>query len=309
MGHGHLHHHHGNMTQSAAIASVCVAVTLIVIKALAWHASGSVAVLSSLTDSALDLLASLVTLFAVRYALTPPDDEHRFGHGKAEAFAGLLSAGLVFFSAALVGREAVVRLLNPAPVQHEETAMLVMVISLVLTIGLVVYQGHVKDKTGSIAIAGDRIHYITDIASNAVVLVGIGVNAVLGWHQADALAGLFVCVWLIGGAISVLRDAADHLMDKGVDPTVEADIKAALCADPAVLDVHELRTRTAGSVIHAQCHIDLDPKITLIEAHKIMVAAETRVLALYPNADVLMHPDPKGHAEPHGGILFHEHMS
>jgi cation diffusion facilitator family transporter len=305
MGHGHTHHP-GDLTQRAAFASVGVAIVLITIKALAWFSSGSVAMLSSLTDSGLDFFASLVTLFAVRYAQTPPDAEHRFGHGKAEAFAGLFQAGLVFFSAALVGREAVVRLLHPMPVQHEETAMMVMGVSLVFTIALVLYQGHVKHQTGSLAIAGDRMHYLTDIASNLVALGGIGMAMMFGWHQADAVAGLLVCVWLVGGAIAVLRDAADHLMDKGAGAEIEAGIKAALCDAPEVLDVHDMRSRAAGPFIHVQCHIMLEPAITLTEAHAIMVAAEKRVLALYPKVDLLMHPDPKGYAEPHGGSVFQE---
>ncbi len=294
------------LTQRAAMASVAVALVLIVIKFMAWRSSGSVAVLSSLSDSALDLVASAVTLFAVRYAHTPPDAEHRFGHGKAEAFAGLVQAGLVFFSAAIVGREAVVRLINPVPIQHHETAVLVMGVSVVLTLGLVTYQGYVKTKTGSVAIAGDRMHYITDLASNLLALAGIAAAGLLGWHRADALAGLVVCGWLVVGALMVLRDAADHLMDRGAPEDTVAAIQARLSDDPQVLGVHEVRTRQSGPNLHVQCHMDLSAEISLTEAHRIMVAAENRVLAQFPDADILIHPDPKGHAEPHGSPMFRE---
>ena len=136
------------LTRGVTLLSVGVALVLVTIKAVAWLASGSVALLASMADSGLDLLASLATFFAVRYAAVPPDAEHRFGHGKAEAFASLVQAGLVFASAALIGQEAIRSLLAPEPLRQEGLALAVMVVSTVLTGGLIAAQSWVLRQIG-----------------------------------------------------------------------------------------------------------------------------------------------------------------
>ena len=167
-------------TRRVTALSVAVAAVLIVVKTGAWYVSGSVAMLASLSDSGLDLVASLITFLAVRYAAVPPDAEHRFGHGKAEAFSSLMQGGLVFASGALIGREAIHAIFNPRPVEQGLLAMGVMVVSIGLTLALIVAQTKVLKSTGSIAISGDRAHYAADLGSNGVALVGIGAAAFLG---------------------------------------------------------------------------------------------------------------------------------
>jgi cation diffusion facilitator family transporter len=233
-------------------------------------------------------------------AVSPPDKEHRYGHGKAEAFASLLQAGLVFASAALIAREAVARLVTPSPVRAEGWALAVMGLSLVMTAGLIVLQGRVLAQTRSVAVSGDRAHYAADLASNLAVLVGIAATALLHDPRWDAVAGLFVALWLTWGAIKVLRDATDHLMDHELGQAERQAIIGAVLQDPSIADVHELRTRASGPRIHMQMHIDLDPDLTLEQAHRILVAAERRVLEVFPAADILIHADPEGRAEPHG---------
>ena len=280
------------VTRRITLMSVAVAAVLILIKAAAWAASGSVALLSSLADSCLDLVASLITFWAVRYAAAPPDAEHRFGHGKAEAVASLVQAALVFASAALVGREAVQRLLQPAAVQHGGWAVAVMAASILLTGLLVTAQTRALRQTGSVAVEADRFHYFADLSANAVALAGIAGAAWLGLPLLDAAAGLIVCAWLLWGAFGVLRSAADHLLDKGLDARQRARIAALAADDPDVHGVHQLRTRVSGPVVMIQMHMDLDPSLPLERAHAIMV-----------RADILIHPDPRGRAEPHGGAF------
>ena len=171
------------LTRKITLASLSVAAVLVVIKGGVWMVSGSVALLASAADSGLDLLASLVTFVAVRYATTPPDAEHRFGHGKAEAFASLVQAGLVFASAALIGREAIIGILDPKPIANEGWAMAVMVVSTLLTGGLIYAQTLVLRRTSSVAVAGDRAHYASDLASNTIALLGIAATALLGWAR------------------------------------------------------------------------------------------------------------------------------
>jgi len=239
----------------------------------------------------------------VRYAASPPDAEHRFGHGKAEAFASLLQGGLVFASAALVAREAAEELLRPTEVAHGAMAMGVMVVSLALTAGLITAQSYVLKRTASVAVAGDRAHYATDLASNAVALLGIAASTLLGWRSLDAIAALVIAALLVWGAIGVFREAAAQLMDREL-PREERDrIAALVTADAALTDVHQLRTRASGPYVHIQMHVDLDPGLTLEQAHAALVAAEKRVLAEFPSADIIIHPDPRGAAEPHGGAF------
>jgi cation diffusion facilitator family transporter len=291
------------LTRRVTLLSVATALVLVTIKIAAWLASGSVALLASTADSALDLVASLVTFYAVRYAAAPPDAEHRYGHGKAEAFASLVQAGLVFASAALIGREAAGDLLHPRPIAAEGWAMAVMGVSIVLTAGLIAAQGRVLKRTRSVAVSGDRAHYASDLASNAIALVGIGASAWLGLAGIDALAALAIAALLLWGAIGVFREAAGQLMDHELSDEARARIVALMTEDRRLTDVHQLRTRASGPYVHIQMHVDLDPDLTLETAHQVIVAAEKRVLEAFPSADILIHADPRGRAEPHGGAF------
>ncbi len=291
------------LTRGITLMSVGVATLLVTAKAAAWMASGSVALLASLADSTLDLVASTITFFAVRYAAAPPDDDHRFGHGKAEAFASLMQAGLVFASAALVGQEAIRSLLNPQPLEAGGWALAVMVLSTVMTFVLISAQTWVLKRTQSVAVSGDRAHYASDLASNMAALAGIGASAWLGLAGLDGAAALLIAVLLLWGAIGVFREAAVQLMDQELPAADRARIVDLVTRDPRLTDVHQLRTRASGPYVHMQMHVDLDPLLTLEDAHRVIVEAERRLLEAFPMADILIHPDPRGLAEPHGGAF------
>ncbi len=294
------------LTAHVTTLSVACAAVLIVLKFAAWWFSGSVAILASLADSGLDLLAALLTFGAVRYAAVPPDSDHRYGHGKAEAFSSLIQSGLVFASAVLIGKEAVQRVLHPLALSHQGAAMTVMFVSLALTGLLVWSQTHLLSQTASVAVSGDRTHYIADIASNVAALAGIAAATLLNAPWIDALAGLAVAAWLFVGAVGVFRNSADQLLDHELSTQARDRILALVCQDPAIMHVHELRTRASGPYVHIQMHAELPPSMTLERAHQIIVAAERRLLEIYPAADILIHADPHGRAEPHGGA-FSEH--
>lgn len=291
------------LTHRVTLLSVGTAAVLVTIKLAAWLMSGSTAMLASMADSGLDLVASLVTAFAVRYAVAPPDAEHRFGHGKAEAFASLIQAGLVFASAALIAREAVGDFLTPHPLKQEGWAVVVMAISTVLTALLLAAQTRVLRQTASVAVSGDRAHYASDLASNIIALVGIAASAWLGINGLDAAAALVIAALLLWGAVGVFREAAGQLMDHELPDDQRAQIVKLASADPRLTDVHQLRTRASGPFVHIQMHADLDPDLTLEAAHQVIVAAEKRILEAFPAADILIHADPRGRAEPHGGAF------
>jgi ferrous-iron efflux pump FieF len=302
-----------NLEQTTALTrritrlSVLTALVLSAVKLAAWWFSGSVAMLASLADSGLDVLAALAAYFAVRYAAEPPDREHRFGHGKAEAFASLVQAGLVFASAALVGREAVERILHPRAVGYPLWSLAVMVLSIAMTGALIWAQSRVLRRAKSVAVSGDRLHYAADLVSNLTAFAGIGASALLASPLPDAVGGLAVAALLVWGAISVFRASTLELMDHELDDEARQRIVALVRSDPKVRDVHQLRTRASGPYIHVQMHAELDPSMTLVEAHKVMVAAEQRVLEAFPAADIIIHPDPRGQAEPHGGAFAENH--
>ena len=292
-----------SLTRRITWLSLSTATVLSLVKLIAWSASGSVSMLASLADSGLDLLAALATFFAIRYAVAPPDREHRYGHGKAEAFASLLQAGLVFASAALVGQEALLRLMHPQPIAREGWDVGVMGVSILLTAALVTAQGKVLSTARSVAVTGDRLHYLADLGSNLVALAAIAASGLLHRTELDAVGGLIVAAWLLWGAVGVFRSASVELMDHELPDEARARIVALMTEDPRLYDVHQLRTRASGPFVHVQMHADIDPSLTLVQAHEVMVAAERRVLDAFPAADIIIHPDPRGRAEPHGGAF------
>jgi len=291
------------LTRRVTLLSVATAAVLVAIKLAAWLASGSMALLASMADSGLDLIASLATALAVRLAATPPDAEHRFGHGKAEAFASLLQAGLVFASAALIVREASGHFADPQPLENGAWAVGVMAVSTVLTLLLVAAQSRVLRQTSSVAVSGDRAHYLSDLASNLIALAGIAAAAWLGITGFDAAAAVLVAALLLWSAVGVFREAANQLMDHELPDADRAEIVRLASADPRLTDVHQLRTRASGPYIHMQMHVALDPDLTLEAAHEVVVAAEKRILTAFPAADIIIHADPRGRAEPHGGAF------
>jgi ferrous-iron efflux pump FieF len=286
---------------SVTLLSVLTALILVLVKFGVWIASGSVALMASMADSGLDLIASSATFVAVRYAAAPPDAEHRYGHGKAEAFASLLQAGLVFGSAALIGEEAIRRLFDPKPVMRESWALATMGLSIILTAGLVLAQTRLLQRTNSIAVSADRTHYAADLASNVVALIGIGMATLLGVASLDAIAALVIGGILLWGAVSVFRGSSDQLLDHELPDVSRSRMVDLVLEDPAIRDVHQVRTRASGPITHVQMHADLDPDLTLEAVHAILVAAERRILTAFPASDILIHADPRGRAEPHGG--------
>ncbi len=292
----------GGKVVLAASLSVTVAAILVILKGVVMVMSGSQSILAALVDSGLDLVASLITFFAVRYAKTPPDKEHPFGHGKAEAFSALFQAALVFASGALIMQSCIDHLLHPQPVRESGWAVAVLAFSVVLTFALVTVQTRVLRDETSVAVSADRMHYVTDLVTNVVALIGVGV-AGLGFALADTIAGFAMAAWFLWSAVAVLREASDHLMDRAMSDADIMRIRAVVLQDAAILGLHQVRTRLAGPYVLIQMHVELDPDLSLTEAHRIIIAAEGRLIEAFPNADIIIHPDPQGMAEPHSGVF------
>ncbi len=281
----------------AGFASVSVALTLIVLKVWAWRATGSVAMLSSLADSLLDLLASLVTLFAVKVAITPADREHRFGHGKSEGIAGIVQAVIVSGSAVYVCLQAIERLISPSPVESPTIGYIVMACSLVLTILLVAFQRYVVMRTGSLAISADAVHYRSDILTTFAVLAAVYLSSAWGLHGFDPLLALVVVGLILWSVVEIVRDALRMLLDRELPDDDRRRIAAIARAHPEVLGLHDMRTRSSGAKHFIQFHLELDPRMDLTRAHTVCDAVDREVRDAYPTAEVLIHADPHGLAE------------
>ena len=275
----------------ATYASVATAILLVSLKTWAWLASGSVSLLASLVDSLTDSLASIVNLFAVRLALRPADDNHPVGHGKAESLSALAQSAFIGGSAVFLLLNAVERLLHPQPLQQTTLGIAVMLVSLLLTLALVLFQRWVLRRAQSQAVSADSLHYVTDFASNIVVLVAL-VLAAWGWQRADAVLALLLGGWIFWSAAKIAIEAVNTLMDKALPPADVARIEAAALAVPGVLGIHDLRTRLSGARHFVQMHIDLDARLNIVEAHDIAVAVAAQIRALFEEAEVIVHQDP-----------------
>ena len=283
---------HARLLRLATRASVAVACTLIVAKAIAWWLSGSVSMLAGLTDSALDGVTSLLNLLAVHYALRPADDDHRYGHGKAESLAGMAQALFIGGSAVLIAFQAYERIQHPEPLGAPWISIGVIIFSLLLTVALLVLQHRVIKQTGSNAVRADSLHYRSDLLLNGSILVAL-VLAGFGWHQLDAWFGLGIAAYILWSAIQIARESFSVLMDEELPMNVSQHMLELACSVPGVLGAHDLRTRISGNHWFVQLHLELPGELTLSVAHAISDQAADAIHRAYPRAEVLVHADPQ----------------
>ncbi len=287
----------------AAIASVCAALLLGGLKAYAAWTTGSVAMLASLSDSLLDLIASLVTLAGVRIAAQPADANHRFGHGKAEALAALFQVVLISASATFIAVRAIERLASGEVAADPEAGIVVSVIAIGVTLALTAYQARAIAASGSIAIRTDRLHYQSDLFLNAGVIAALILESVLHLRGADPLFGIGIALWLLWGAWHAAIDAIGQLMDREWPEEKRRAFIACAAAIPGFESLHDLRTRTSGSQDFAQFHIHVPATMSVAEAHDVVEALELRLEAEFPGTEILIHVDPEGQVDRPGEPL------
>jgi ferrous-iron efflux pump FieF len=277
---------------SAGLASVATALLLVALKLWAVHATGSLSIAASLTDSALDLVASTAGLIGILYATKPPDEDHSFGHSSVEDLVALGQAVLVAIAAGAIGWSAIGRFSRPHLLTAERTGLMVLAISMVITLVLVLWQGRVAARTGSRIVVADRLHYLSDLLPAAGAMVALVGSVRFGLHWLDPVIALVACAILVLGARRIGLGAWDALMDRQADPELIARIEATIAARPGVLGFHDLKTRTAGSRVFVQVHLELDGSQTLLEAHSIGAGVRHAILAVVPDGEVIVHKDP-----------------
>lgn len=285
------------LTARAAIASSAMAITLIAMKLYATIQTSSMAMLGSLADSGLDLIASLVVLLGVRIAAQPADNEHRFGHGKAEALAALIQVILISFSALFIAFRSVQRLLSGSETGQAELGIGVSVMAIALTAVLITYQRHVVRRTGSLAIGTDRLHYASDLLLNGSVIVALVLDQMAGLTGADAVFGILIALWLLWGAWKASSHALDQLMDKEWPDELRERFLLAAKDYPELAGLHDFRTRTSGTHNFAQFHVWVPRDWTVQEAHDRLDRVEEELQRRFPNTEILIHVDPEGQVD------------
>ena len=281
----------------AALASVGMASALLLLKGFAAWRTGSIAMLGSLADTGLDLLASVVTLYGVRLAATPADHDHRYGHGKAEALAALFQVALITLSAAAILWRAAARFGGAQPNGDASLGIGVSLVAIAATLALLGYQRSIIRRTGSVAIMADNVHYQSDLLVNVAVIAALAFDQYLGVHGADPLFGVGIALWLAWGAFSASSQAIDMLMDREWPEEQRARFLDVAARQPGLRGIHDFRTRRSGSHQFAQFHMEVDRAMTVAAAHDVVESVEAALNRAFPKVEVLIHLDPEGHVD------------
>ena len=296
----HKHNHaHGNAEHSKLIkittsASIATALLIIVFKIYGWYQTNSLGIMASLIDSSLDILASSINLIAARYALMPPDNEHRFGHGKAEDLAVFFQSVFFNLSAAFLFASSCKRLMEPTPVENSLIGIEVMTLSCLVTIGLILLQNYTIKKTKSRIIAADKLHYFTDLLSNGAILLSLGLGTFIGTEYIDPIFALGISIYIFKGAFDLLKPAFMNLMDHELSAEKKKLIIKTINSHPQIIEFHDLKTRYSGNKPFIQFHLELDPKIKLQTAYDIAMEIEKQLLAYMPDAEIMIRKEPAG---------------
>lgn len=286
------HFNNATLMRIASYASVTTALILIAAKLIAWYSSDSISILASLIDSSLDLLASIVSLLAIRHALQPADKEHRFGHGKAEPLAALGQSMFIAGSAIMLLFQASGRLVHPQPLTSSvELGIAVMLFSMLATIGLLLLQRYVIVKTKSTAIRADSLHYQSDLLVSFSVIVALLLTQ-FGLPWFDPLMAVLIAAYVLFSAWKIFRDAVDLLMDHEVTDAERQQITRLVLKHPQAKGMHDLRTRRSGTTIFIQLHLELGSELTLQQAHDVSDKVSHDIRALFDEAEIIIHQDP-----------------
>jgi ferrous-iron efflux pump FieF len=277
---------------SAVKLAVGTMVVLILIKVYAWLDTNSLSIFSSLIDSSMDILVSLINLFAVKYAYKPADDDHRFGHTAIEDIVGLVQSAFIFGSGVFILLESLSRFINPVEVVNQHVGITVMVISIIMTFGLVNYQNIVSKQTKSLIVQADMMHYLGDLLAGILIIVSLYLSRNPALDFVDPLLALAIAAYLAHGAYGIFRRSYDNLMDREIDDETKEKIAQALRAQEGTYGFHDLRTRTSGRKVFIQLHLEFEEGISLKKAHDRAEIAEKIVQAIVPNSEVLIHLDP-----------------
>ena len=282
------------LIKAASIASLFVSSTLIIIKYYGWAETDSISLLGSLADSLMDFLASIFVFIAISFSLLPADEKHRFGYGKSEGLVVFIQSLLIGVSGLYVFSEAIQRFIHPIKINQPSVAIWIIVVSIVLSIALILFQKYVVKISKSKAIESDQYHYLTDLYINISVLISILISGWTAYLFVDSLIGLIIALFVIYSAINLLKKSFKILLDQELPSSDREQIKSIALTHPEVLGFHDLRTRDAGRNYVIQFHLELDPQMSLLNSHEIIEEVMEKVLDAFPDAEIIVHSDPLG---------------
>jgi len=311
------------ITRRVTLITVITAIALTSLKLIIWQRSGSVGVLASLVHSALDIFAALTSFFAVRYAVKKPDLSYRFGRGKAESFAAVFQVCLIIIAAAHLLETAMANLFHQASDHAHHGAahakghaghadlihadMLTFIglgVLLILGLTVLLIQSRAIKQTGSLAIRGDRAHYLADLLATFFVIIGLLTSVFTPFKQAAAFVAVLMALWLLWTAFRIAELAWAQLMDKELPQSDRDMISKIALSDDNIIAIHDLRTRASGPHVHIQMRLDLPDDLSLSDAHTRILGLEQKLMRAFPAADILIHPHPVGCADTHGNSRF-----
>lgn len=283
------------LIKRVTLLSVIVAIIITIIKIFAVIATDSLSLLTALIDSVLDILSSVINMVAVRYAMVPADEDHRFGHGKAEPIASLGQAAFIAGSAVFIAFQAIVRFFHPQEIHQLDIGIGAMIISLTLTVGLVGYQRYVIAKTRSTVVKADHMHYASDVMMNLSIIISLILAKIYGWNYIDSILALLIAIYIFHGAWEISKESLDMLMDKEFADDEREKILEIAKSHPEVISIHDLRTRKSGNKSFMQMHVEMDANMSLAQAHKISDEIENALQIYFPYTEILIHQDPYGY--------------
>lgn len=278
----------------AIYASISVSSLIIIAKIIGWYITDSTTILASLTDSLLDVTASLINFIAAKYALQPPDNEHRFGHNKAEDLAVFAQSSFFGLSGIFVIMVSIKRLIVPKVIEHDILGIYIMLFSIVVTIFLLVYQTYVLKKTSSNIVKADRLHYSFDLLTNFAVIISLYLSGIFNNKFIDPLFAIFIAVYILYGAAKLLINALNNLMDHEFEEEEKSKIHKIIMSSKQALGYHDLKTRKAGRKYFIQFHLEMDGNISLIQSHNIAEDIEKKLKDEFENLEIIIHQDPEG---------------
>lgn len=290
------------MTKKASIyagyAAIGIGIILISIKAYAYHMSGSVSILSSLTDSVLDSVVSLMVLGSIYYARRPADTDHRWGHGKMEAISALFQSAIIAGGAAFLIFAALLHINQPTKIQNHEMAIMVMAVSIMLSILIVIIQRMSLKKDDSLAIEADSAHYGSDVLINmgAMLVLYLNMNGQAP-QWLDPLFAIIVAIFMAYLVRGISSKSLSVLLDRELPEREREKLINIIEAHEKVIGWHDLRTHSHGTHFVISFDIEVCAQLSLLDAHQIAKDLEDVILKSYPESDILIHVDPEGFTE------------
>jgi ferrous-iron efflux pump FieF len=287
------HHARGQQTQSAALCSLAVGLSIVALQLYAYFQTNALVMLASMLESVGDAIAAATVFWALRIAHRAPDKNHRWGHGKAEPLVTLGQATFIAGSGIYFLIQSFFRLLEPQSVEATGIGITVMVISSILILALLIYQHRIVDKTHSMSIKADFLHYMNDMLVNIVVIIALLV-AGMGMDWFDGAASMLISFYILYSAWKLARGAAQQLMDLEMKDEDRHLISEIILAHHGVSGMHDLRTRQSGPDIFIDAHVEMSGDLSLYDAHHITELLEAALRRRYANAQIILHQEPAG---------------